>query len=150
MKYFEDYRVGEAATFGSRTVTEQEILAFARRYDPQPFHTDPEVARRSIFGSLIASGWHTCGIMMRLTVDAMESESARSLGSPGVDACRWLQPVRAGDTVTMRREVLETWPSKSKPYGFVKTRTVLDNQRGEPVLEAVSIGMFARRDGGTA
>ncbi len=145
MRYFEDVRLGETDVVGSHTMTEAEILAFARKYDPQPFHTDPEAARASLFGGLIASGWHTCAIMMRLSVEAMRREAAASAGSPGVDSCRWLKPVRPGDTLTLRREVLETWPSRSRPIGFVKSRVEMVNQRGETALSLVGITMLHRR-----
>ncbi len=115
MKYWEDFKVGESIELGSHSITEAEILAFARKYDPQPFHTDPEAARRSIFGGLIASGWHTCALMMRLSVEANRREDAAATGSPGLDSCRWLKPVRPGDTLTGRSEVLETWPSEASP-----------------------------------
>ena len=145
MKYFEDVRVGDTESLGAYTVTEEEILAFARRYDPQPFHIDAEAARESIFGGLIASGWHTCAIMMRLTAETARRNQAATTGSPGVDSCRWLKPVRPGDTLAGRTEVLETWPSRSKPHGFVRNRTEMLNQRGETVLSLVGISMYQRR-----
>ena len=145
MKYWEDFKVGETADLGSRQVTEADILTFARKYDPQPFHTDPEVARRSIYGGLIASGWHTCALMMRLSVEAAEREQAAATGSPGVDSCRWVKPVRPGDVLTGRTEVLEVWPSRSKPIGFVRRRNELRNQRGEVVVTVVGITMYERR-----
>ena len=149
MRYWEDFAVGETAALGQCTVTEAEILAFGRRYDPQPFHTDPEAARASLFGGLIASGWHTCALMMRLSVEAMRREEAAGAGSPGVDSCRWPRPVRPGDILTGRTEVLESWPSRSRPIGFVRRRTEMTNQRGEVVLSAVGISMYERRpDGG--
>ena len=147
MKYFEDVWVGEAGVLGSRTVSETEILAFARTYDPQPFHTDPEAAKASFFGGLIASGWHTCAIMMRMSVEAMQREEMAGAGSPGIDSCRWLKPVRPGDTLTLHREILEAWPSRTKPIGFVRSRMEMRNQRGEVVLDLVGIGMFRRREG---
>ena len=147
MKYFEDFAVGETAVLGSRTVSEEEILAFAGKYDPQPFHTDPEAAKASIFGGLIASGWHTCAIMMRLSVDAMERAMEAGVGSPGVDSCRWLRPVRPGDTLTLKREVTEAWPSRTKPIGFVRSHMEMRNQRGDVVLDLVAIVMFRRREG---
>src|SRR5262245_12368793 len=94
MRYFEDIRVGDKDTLGSHAVTANEIVAFATKYDPQPFHTDPEAARATIFGGLIASGWHTCAIMMRLSAEASRRAAAQTIGSPGVDSCRWLRPVR--------------------------------------------------------
>ena len=146
MKYFEDVRVGETDTLGSHLITEAEIIAFASKYDPQPFHTDPEAAKATIFGGLIASGWHTCAIMMRLSVEAGRRNRAVTTGSPGVDSCRWLKPVRPGDTLTGRSEVLETWPSQTKPIGFVRSRVEMSNQRGEIVLALVGIAMYRRRE----
>lgn len=145
MKYFEDVAVGDTDTLGTHTITTEEILTFATRYDPQPFHTDPEAAGRSIFGGLIASGWHTCAIMMRLSVETARRNRAVTTGSPGVDSCRWLKPVRPGDTLAGRTEVLETWPSRSKPIGFVRSRVEMLNQRGEIVLSLVGISMYRRR-----
>jgi acyl dehydratase len=145
VKYWEDFKVGETAELGSHTLTEPEMLAFARKYDPQPFHVDPEAARRSMFGGLIASGWHTCALMMRLSVEAMRREEAAATGSPGVDSCRWLLPVRPGDVLTGRTEVLETWPSRSRPIGFVRRRVEMRNQRGEVAVAIVGITMYQRR-----
>lgn len=146
MRHFEDFKPGEVADLGSCTVTQDEILDYARRYDPQPFHTDPEAARRSIYGGLIASGWHTCALMMRLSVEANERARAAAMGSPGIDSCRWLKPVRAGDTLSATTEVLETWPSRSRPMGFVRRRVDMINQRGETALTLVGISIYARRD----
>lgn len=145
MRYWEDFRVGEAADLGSCPITEAEIIAFARKYDPQPFHTDPEAARRSIFGGLIASGWHTCALMMRLSVEAARREEAAATGSPGLDSCRWLRPVRPGDVLTGRSEVLETWPSRTRPIGFVRHRIEMVNQRGEVAVAVVGLSMYHRR-----
>jgi len=145
MRYFEDVRVGETDVLGSHTVTEAEIVAFATQYDPQPFHVDPAAARATIFGGLIASGWHTCAIMMRLSVEAARRSQAVTTGSPGVDSCRWLKPVRPGDTLRGRAEVIETRPSRSKPIGFVKSRVEMLNQRGEIVLSLVGVAMYCRR-----
>jgi acyl dehydratase len=150
MRYFEDVRVGETDTLGSHTITEQEIIAFATKYDPQPFHTDPAAAKETIFGGLIASGWHTCAIMMRLSVEAGRRNQAVTTGSPGVDSCRWLKPVRPGDTLTGRAEVLETWPARTKPIGFVRSRVEMLNQRGEIVLSLVGLAMYRRRGEGAA
>ena len=147
MRYFEDVRVGESDALGSHTITEAEIVAFGQKYDPQPFHTDPEAARGTIFGGLIASGWHTCAIMMRLSVEAGRRNQTVTTGSPGVDSCRWLKPVRPGDTLTGRSEVLEAWPSASKPIGFVRSRVEMCNQRGEVVLSLVGLAMYRRREG---
>jgi acyl dehydratase len=147
VKYFEDVRVGESDTLGSHTISEDEIIAFGRKYDPQPFHTDPEAARATIFGGLIASGWHTCAIMMRLMVEAGRRSGTVTIGSPGVDSCRWLKPVRPGDTLTGRSEVLEMWPSRSKPIGFVRSRVKMVNQRGEVVVSLIGLAMHPRREG---
>ncbi|MCI0547871.1 MAG: MaoC family dehydratase [Candidatus Rokubacteria bacterium] len=148
MRYFEDVRPGEIVSLGSVTVTEAEIIAYGQRYDPQPFHVDPVAARDSVFGGLVASGWHTCALMMRLTVEASRRDTSVTLGSPGVDSCRWLRPVRPGDTLTGTSEVLETWTSRSKPMGFVRRRTELANQRGELVLTLIGIMIYARRPEG--
>jgi acyl dehydratase len=145
MKYFDDVRVGETAVLGSSTVSEAEILAFGKKYDPQPFHTDPEAAKGSLFGGLIASGWHTCAIMMRISVEAMQREGAAGAGSPGIDSCRWLKPVRPGDTLTLTREIIEAWPSRTKPIGFVRSRSRVVNQDEETVLTIVGVSMLKRR-----
>src|SRR5262245_52746339 len=129
VKYWEDFEVGEITELGSHRITEAEILAFARKYDPQPFHTDPEVARHSIYGGLIASGWHTCALTMRLSVEANRREQAAATGSPGLDSCRWLKPVRPDDELSGRTEVLETWPYRTKPIGIVKRRVEMQNQK---------------------
>lgn len=150
MRYWEDMRVGETADLGSCAITEAEILAFARKYDPQPFHTDLEAARRSIYGGLIASGWHTCALMMRLSVDAARRDEAATTGSPGLDSCRWLKPVRPGDVLSARTEVLETWPSRTKPIGFVRRRSEMVNQQGEVVLRVIGITMYRRRPAAAA
>jgi len=150
VRYFEDFATGERTTLGSHTMTEAEMLAYARKYDPQSFHIDADAARRSIFGGLIASGWHTCAIVMRLSVEAHRRMDAAGAGSPGVESCRWLKPVRPGDTVTAVTEVLETWPSRSRPIGFARRRTEVTNQHGETVLTLVGISMYRRRDGAGA
>ncbi|MGH8734270.1 MAG: MaoC family dehydratase, partial [Burkholderiales bacterium] len=113
MIWWEDFRVGDCSEIGRHTFTEDEILAFGREYDPQPFHVDPEKAKQSAFGGLIASGWQTCAVGMRLMCEAYINQTA-SLGSPGVDSIRWLRPVRAGDTLTYRRTVLESRASATR------------------------------------
>ena len=148
--YWEDFPAGDTMEVGSHTFTEHEIIAFARQFDPQSFHVDPEAARKSVFKGLIASGWHTCAIAMRLMVDKYVARSA-SLGSPGLDNIRWLAPVRAGDTVTYRRTITAARASESKPrVGLVHTRWEALNQRGETVMTMEGWGMFRRRppDGG--
>ncbi|CAN7259418.1 phenylacetic acid degradation protein paaN [compost metagenome] len=145
MLYFEDFEVGSRRELGSYLVTEEEILAFARQYDPQPFHIDKEAAARSIYGGLISSGWMTCSIMMRLLVLSSTGKSA-SMGSPGVDEIRWLKPVYAGDTLSVVLNVLDTRPSQSKPdRGVVHTQWEATNQRGELVCTVKGMGMYGRR-----
>ncbi len=144
-RYFEDFEPGETIELGSTTVSESEIVEFARRYDPQVFHLDAERAKDSIYGGLIASGWHTAALCMRLLVDGVFGDSA-GMGSPGVDELRWLAPVRPGDVLAGRLIVLETIPSRSKPdRGLVKFRAELDNQRGETVLRFDGLAMMGRR-----
>ncbi len=143
--FFEDFEVGNAREAGSRAVTREEILEFARKFDPQPFHVDEEAAKRSQFGGLIASGWHTAALCHGILVEAFLGEDSGSMGSPGVDELRWLKPVRPGDTLTVRIEVLEVKPSRSKPGGLVKLRYVMWNQNGDDVMTMIANGFFRRR-----
>jgi len=146
MKYWEDFQIGERAELGRHTFTEEEIVEFARRYDPQPFHVDAESAKHSAFGGLIASGWQTCAVGMRLMVEGYISQTV-SLGSPGIDSIRWLKPVRPGDTLAYSRIVLESRASTTrKGVGLVKHRWEAVNQRGELVLTMEGWGMFGRKD----
>ncbi len=148
MLYWEDLKDAEPAEIGSHTFTEEEIIAFARQFDPQPFHVDPEAAKNSFFKGLIASGWHTCAMAMRLMVDKYVNNSA-SLGSPGLDNIRWLAPVRAGDTITYRRLTTGARVSESKPdIGLLQSRWEAVNQRGETVMTMEGWGMFRRRPAG--
>ena len=145
--YWEDFKVGETVAMGSHTFAEGEMIDFACKFDPQPFHIDRVAARNSYFGGLIASGWHTCAIAMRLLCDNYINRSA-SLGSPGIENVRWLKPVHAGDTISYRRVVLEARPSNSRPdMGLVKSRTEALNQKGEMVMTFEGWGMFGRRPG---
>jgi acyl dehydratase len=145
MRYFEDFEPGQASETGPYVVSREEIIAFAKAYDPQPFHLDDEAGRATHFGGLVASGWHTAAIGHRLLVQGMLNDAA-SLGSPGVDELRWLKPVRPGDALTLRMEVLELLPSKSRPErGSVRCLFSLRNQHGETVMTQRGIGMFARR-----
>jgi len=133
---------------GSHTFNAEEIVEFARQFDPQPFHVDAEAARTSFFGGLIASGWHTCAIGMRFAVDSYINASA-SLGSPGVDNIRWQSPVRPGDTITYRRVILASRASQSRPgVGLTQVRLEAHNQRGEIVMTNEGWGMFGRRPAG--
>ena len=145
-RYFEDYVPGSVHEFGSIAVEEAEMINFARRFDPQPFHIDPEAAKQSIFGGLIASGWHTASLAMRLLVDHYISHVA-SLGSPGVDELRWLKPVRPGDTLSVRITLLEAQRSRSKPdQGFIRGSTEVLNQHGEVVMTMKSGGFVRCRE----
>ncbi|HYC41483.1 MAG TPA: MaoC family dehydratase [Noviherbaspirillum sp.] len=143
--YFEDFEPGKTIDVGSRTVSEEEIIEFATKYDPQPFHVDKAAAEKSMYGGIIASGWHTCGMIMRLMVDGFLKEAA-SLGSPGVDEIRWIKPVRGGDTLHVTNTALEVKPSTSKPdRGVVVTLWQAKNQHGELVATIKGMGMFHRR-----
>ena len=144
--YWEDLPVGTVIDLGAHDVSKEEILEFARKYDPQWFHTDEEAAKDSIYGGLIASGWHTCAMMIRLLCDSLLLRAA-SLGSPGIDEIRWIRPVRPGDTLRGRMEVIESRASKSKPdRGLVKSRWEVRNQADEVVMTMEGMGMYRRRD----
>jgi len=148
--YWEDFKVGDTAPIGERRLDAAEIVAFAKAYDPQPFHIDEEAARKSMYGGLIASGWHTVALVMRMMVDSYLSQSA-SLGSPGVENVRWLKPVRPGDTIRVTLVVIETRASASRPdMGIVKYRWEVFNQNDELVMTMEAYGMFARRSPGKA
>ena len=144
-RYFEDYAEGGVHTFGSVEVEADEVIAFAKRFDPQPFHIDPEAAGRTPFGGLIASGWHTAGLMMRLLVDHYLTHVA-SLGSPGIDELRWLKPVRPGNTLSVRVTVLKAVPSRSKPdRGAVTSFIEVFNQAGDTVMTMKAVNIVFRR-----
>jgi acyl dehydratase len=146
--YFEDFEPGQDIDLGTRAVTEDEIVAFARDFDPQPFHVDHDAAAASTFGGVIARGWHTCSMMMRMVVDGLLNRSA-SMGSPGLDGVRWLAPVRAGDTLNVRYRTVQVKASASKPdRGVVWSKWVALNQHGETVCTVEGMGMFGRRPGG--
>ena len=141
---FEDFAAGQVYELGSRTITKGEIVEFARQWDPQPFHVDPEAAEESVFGGLIASGWQTGAIWMRMYVDTMLGSAAR--GSPGIEELRWLAPVRPGDTLSGRLTVLETTPSATRPgRGTVRILGELVNQDDVTVMRMTSRGHFGRR-----
>ena len=147
--YFEDYVAGSVREFGPIVVHEAEILEFARRYDPQPIHTDPQWARNGPFGGLVASGWHTAAIMMRLVVDHYLPPAA-SLGSPGIDELRWLRPVRPGDELRVRVTVLEARPSRSKPdRGLLRSRIEVLAADGSAVMTLIALNMIRRRPDAT-
>ena len=144
--FFEDFRPGDVQETGKVTATRDAVVAFAQEFDPQPFHIDEEAAQRSPYGGLIASGWHTAALCMRLVVELLGAGSG-SLGSPGVDELRWLKPVRPGDELSVRVEVMESIPSRSKPdRGLVKLRYIMRNQKGEDVMSMIALGIMLRRD----
>lgn len=142
---YEDLVPGRRLTFPPRTLSREDIVRFAREWDPQPFHLDEAAARKTHFGGLVASGWHTACLSMRIAVDGL-LEGSTSLGSPGLDELRWLKPVRPDNPLTLTVEVLEARPSRSKPdRGSVKLAYVLVNGVGEPVFSMVAWVMFGRR-----
>ena len=143
--HLDDFAPGQIYPLGRRTVTGEEIVAFARDWDPQPFHLDDDAAGASIYGGLIASGWHTVCVFMRLFADGLLNRSA-AMGSPGVDELRWLRPVRPGDTLAARLEVLEVGPSRSRPdRGSIRARCVVVNQSDDEVLTMQAVVLFRRR-----
>jgi acyl dehydratase len=147
-RYLEDYTPGAVYEYGYVTVTEAEILDFATTFDPQPIHTDLEFAAAGPFGGLIASGWHTAGIMMRMFVDHCLSHVA-SLASPGIDELRWPAPVRPGDSLRLRATIVEARRSRSKPdRGLVRTKAELINQNDEVVLQLTAMNMILAREPG--
>ena len=146
IKYFwEDLPVGKTLEIGSITVDHDEVIAFATKYDPQPFHLNEEAAAKSMFGRLSASGWHTCAMAMGLMVRGFLHESS-SLGSPGLEGVKWLKPVYPGDTLTLNQRIIEVRPMKSRPdVGLTRTLWEMFNQHGEQVLMMDGYGMFRRR-----
>lgn len=146
MIYFEDLEVDSERVFGSYHVTREEVLEFARKYDPQPFHLSDEAAAKTHFGRLAASGWHTAAMTMRVIVDRLSEERQAGLGSPGVDELRWLKPVYPGDTLTVRGKIVDKTPSRSKPeIGSIRTETTVTNQDDLPVMRFTSIVLVRRR-----
>ena len=149
MQYLEDLEVGRKSAFGSYQVTREEVLEFARKYDPQPFHLSDEAAAQTHFGRLAASGWHTCAMTMAMIVENLEAHEQAGLGSPGVDELRWLKPVFPGDTLRAETEILEVKPSRSKPdIGSFRSRCTVFNQDDQPVLTFISIVLIRRRPQG--
>jgi acyl dehydratase len=146
MIYFEDMHVGSETEFGQYDVTREEVLEFARKYDPQPFHLSDEAAAKTHFGRIAASGWHTCAMTMAVIARYVVGTDQAGLGSPGVDELRWLKPVYPGDRLTVRGKVVEATPSRSKPeIGSVRTETVVTNQDDVPVMRFTSIVLMRRR-----
>ena len=141
-RYFEHYVPGAVHEFGAIDVDETEVIDFARRFDPQAMHLDPEAAKRGHFGGLIASGWHTLGLMMRVYVEHYLSHVA-SIASPGIDELRWLLPVRPGDRLHLRVTILAADRSRSKPdRGMVRSRIEVVNQRGEVVMHLTAMNLL--------
>ena len=148
MIYFEDIEIGKETEFGSYEVTREEVLEFARKYDPQPFHLSDEAAAKTYFGRLSASGWHTGSMAMRMMVDNMKEHEQAGLGSPGIEDLRWLKPVYPGDTLCCESKVLEKRRSQSRPeMGLFKSQLTVFNQHDEPVMTMRSTGLIRVRDG---
>ena len=146
MLYWEDMEIGRQTEFGHYDVTREEVLEFAQKYDPQPFHLSDEAAARTHFGRIAASGWHTAAMTMRTIVDAMAKQPQAGLGSPGIDNLRWLRPVYPGDRLTMRGTIVDKVPSRSKPnLGTIRTETVVSNQDHVDVMRFTSIVLMQRR-----
>lgn len=149
MQYFEDLEVGGVSRFGSYKVTREEVIEFASKYDPQPFHLDDEAAAKTHFGRLSASGWHTCAMTMAMMVENLKANRQAGLGSPGMDSLRWKKPVYPGDTLRVETELLEKRRSASRPeLGLFKSRVQVFNQNDEVVLEMTSNGMIEVREPG--
>ncbi len=149
-RWFEDFEAGAVYEFGNAEVTEADVLDFARRFDPQPMHVDPDAAAQGHFGGLIASGWHTAGLMMRLFVDHFLPRNA-SLASPGIDELRWTRPVRPGDVLRLRVTVLEATRSRSRPdRGMVRTLIEVLNQNGEVVMSLKPMNLLRCRPKGSS
>ena len=145
-RYFEDYHVGAVYEFGHFEMQEAEIIDFSKRFDPQPFHTDPVLARDSVHGGLIASGWHTGCVAMRMLVDNFVSKVA-SIGSPGLEEVRWFKPVRPGDTLSVRVTITDTRRSRSRPdRGIVTTFIEVLNQERETVMSMTGSGFYLCRE----
>ena len=147
MLYFEDLEVGHKSSFGSYEVTRDEVIEFASKYDPQPFHLDDEAAAKTYFGRLSASGWHTCAMMMRMMADNMKDRKQAGLGSPGLDEMRWLKPVYPGDTLRVESEIVDKTPSRSRPeMGSFRSLVTVLNQNDEAVMTLKSIGLIRKRE----
>jgi acyl dehydratase len=147
MQFYEDIAVGVTQSYGHYEVTREEVIEFASKYDPQPFHLDDEAAAQTHFGRLSASGWHTCAMTMSMLVEHLKANRQASLGSPGVDQLRWKKPVYPGDTLRCESEVIEKRRSASRPdMGIFKSRVTIFNQNDEPVMEMVSNGLIRTRD----
>jgi acyl dehydratase len=146
MRYFEDLEVGAETYFGSYDVTRDEILEFARKYDPQPFHLSDEEAAKTHFGRIAASGWHTCAMTMAVIARHVVDDEQAGLGSPGIDELRWRRPVYPGDTLHVRGTIVDRTPSRSKPHmGSFRTKMIVTNQDDQAVMTFTSIVLIRRR-----
>lgn len=146
MIYFEDLEIGAETYFGSYEVTREEVLEFARKYDPQPFHLSDEEAAKTHFGSIAASGWHTAAMTMAVIARRVVEQKQAGLGSPGIDDLRWKKPVYPGDTLHVSGQIVEKTLSRSKPdIGSFRTHTIVTNQSGVPVMTFTSIVLIRRR-----
>ena len=146
MQYFEDIAVGAKSRFGRYEVTREEVIAFAAKYDPQPFHLSDEAAAETHFGRLSASGWQTCAMTMSMVVENLKAHNQAGLGSPGVDELRWLKPVYPGDVLRCETEILDKRASQSRPeMGSYRSRMTVLNQDDVPVMRFISIGLIATR-----
>lgn len=146
MPYLEDFTVGDTRAFGRYEVTRDEVLDFARRWDPQPFHLSDEGAAGTHFGTLSASGWHTAAMTMAMTVAEQGKTDGGSLGAAGIDQLRWLKPVRPGDVLRIETEVIEVRPSEKRPgMGSVRSRVTVLNDRDEPVMRFEPIALYRQR-----
>ncbi len=147
MMYFEDIETGSKQSFGRYEVTREEVIEFASKYDPQPFHLDDEAAASTHFGRLSASGWHTCAMTMRMLVENMAQVEQAGLGSPGIDDLRWIRPVYPGDTLRVESEVISKRRSRSRPdMGLFKSKVQVFNQDDELVMEMTSNGLIRVRN----
>jgi acyl dehydratase len=148
LQYFEDLEIGYASTIGRYEVTREEVIEFAKKYDPQPFHLSDEAAAKTHFGRLAASGWHTCAMTMAVIARHVNETKQAGLGSPGVDELRWLRPVYPGDTLIVTSKLVEKTPSRSKPeIGSFRSEVRVTNQHDVPVLRFTSIVLIRRRPG---
>lgn len=146
MIYFEDIEVGRETSFGRYEVTREEVIEFATKYDPQPFHLDDEAAAQTYFGRLSASGWHSCAMMMRMMADNMKNIDQAGLGSPGIDELRWLKPVYPGDVLRCEAKVIDKKASRSRPeMGSYRSTVRLINQDDVVVMTFISISLISRR-----
>ena len=146
MLYLEDMKIGQKASFGNYRVTRDEVIDFASKYDPQPFHLDDDAAAKTHFGRLSASGWHTAAMTMSMLVENLKNAKQAGLGSPGLDELRWLKPVYPGDTLRVETELTDVRPSRSRPEkGSIHSLVTVFNQDDVPVMTMKSIGLVATR-----